>query len=51
MFPKTEHQLRGLCAAVPTEEGDTFWGYTSVPDDGVKWWDNLPKSLRKKAKQ
>ncbi|MDD5649781.1 MAG: hypothetical protein PHF86_05075 [Candidatus Nanoarchaeia archaeon] len=28
--------------AVPTEEGDTFWGYTSVPLDGVIWWQNLP---------
>ena len=28
--------------AVPTEEKDTFWGYSSVPDDGVKWWVELP---------
>ena len=30
--------------AVPTEEGDTFWGYSSVPDDAVKWWIHLPES-------
>lgn len=22
--------------------GDTYWGYTSVPDDGVIWWRALP---------
>lgn len=30
-------------AAVPTEDGTTYWGYTSVPDDGVKWWRNLSR--------
>ena len=28
--------------AVPTEDGDTYWGYTSVPEDGVNWWKRLP---------
>lgn len=28
--------------AVPTEEGETYWGYTSVPDEGVAWWKRLP---------
>lgn len=28
--------------AVPTTDGSTFWGYTSVPDDGVLWWKKLP---------
>jgi hypothetical protein len=28
--------------AVPTEEGDTFWGYSSVPQAGVAWWLRLP---------
>jgi hypothetical protein len=40
---KSEHCIGFLVAAVPTEEGDTFWGYTSVPDRGVVWWDKLPK--------
>lgn len=33
----------GFCVpAVPTPEGDTYWGYTSVPPDGVTWWRRLP---------
>ena len=33
----------GWCVpAVPTEEGDTFFGYTSVPLPGVHWWKRLP---------
>lgn len=28
--------------AVPTEDGSTFWGYTSVPQPGVEWWHRLP---------
>lgn len=32
--------------AVPTEEGDTFWGYTSVPDAGCTWWRSLPTRSR-----
>lgn len=28
--------------AVPDEEGVSFWGYTSVPEAGVKWWQRLP---------
>ncbi len=35
-------QLGGLCPAIPTVEGDTFWGYTSVPQDGCEWWYRLP---------
>lgn len=31
-----------LVPAVPTEEGDTYWHYTSVPDEGVDWWRQLP---------
>lgn len=38
-----EHSIGWLVAAVPTECGESFWGFTSVPDDGVKWWDGLPK--------
>lgn len=33
-----------MVPAVPTEDGSTFWGYTSVPDGGVKWWRSLPSS-------
>ena len=38
-------QIGWLVPAVSTEENDTFWGYTSVPQDGVNWWKSLP--LRK----
>ena len=35
-------QIGSLLPAVPTEENDTFWGYTSVPEPGCIWWRNLP---------
>jgi hypothetical protein len=40
-----EHSIGWLVAAVPTEEGDTFWGYTSVPPAGVIWWNRLPSGV------
>lgn len=40
----SEHEIGWLVAAVPTEDGTTYWGFTSVPDAGVTWWDQLPKS-------
>lgn len=42
-----EHQLgqsHTLILAVPTEDGETFWGYTSIPGAGIDWWNRLPKS-------
>jgi hypothetical protein len=33
-------QIGWLVPAVPS--GDTYWGYSSVPQDGVEWWQNLP---------
>lgn len=35
-------QIGWRIPAVPTEENDTFWGYTSVPEEGCQWWDRLP---------
>lgn len=35
-------QIGGLVPAIPTEDGDTFWGYSSVPSAGVEWWYRLP---------
>ena len=35
-------QIGWLVPAVPTEENNTFWGYTSVPQEGCEWWKNLP---------
>lgn len=30
-----------MVPACPDEDGN-FWGYTSVPDEVCKWWDELP---------
>lgn len=48
-------QIGWLVPAVPTElplnaqwqlEGEsTFWGYTSVPNEGVDWWKALPVAV------
>jgi hypothetical protein len=35
-------QIGCLVPAVPTEEGETFWGYASVPEAGCAWWYGLP---------
>ena len=37
--------------AVPTEDGSTFWGYTSVPDAGCAWWRRLPTRTAEAAYQ
>jgi len=37
-----------LVPAIPTADWETFWGYTSVPPDGIKWWYDMP--LRPKQK-
>jgi hypothetical protein len=36
-------QIGSRIPAVPTEENDTFWGYSSVPDDAVQWWLGMPE--------
>jgi hypothetical protein len=38
-------QAGWMCPAVPCVEGDTYWGYTSVPPEGVAWWRGLPTYL------
>lgn len=36
-------QIGWLIPAVPTADGtDSFWGYSSVPQEGVEWWYSLP---------
>lgn len=40
-------QIGYLMPAVPTEDGETFWGYTSVPQPGVDWWKRLPTRRKK----
>lgn len=43
VFPGRPHDSIGwLVPAVPTEDLTTYWGYTSVPDNGVAWWRALP---------
>jgi hypothetical protein len=37
-----EHTIGWLVAAVPTQDNKTYWGYTSVPYEGVIWWNELP---------
>lgn len=37
----TSDQLGSLIPAVPC--GDTYWGYTSVPDEESIWWEALPE--------
>ncbi len=34
-------QIGWRIPAVPTEDGTTYWGYTSVPTEGVIWWERL----------
>lgn len=46
---KRSDQIGWLVPAVPTEDGDTFWGYTSVPQTGCVWWHRLePASPRER---
>lgn len=41
-------QIGWLVPAVPTEDGTTYWGYTSVPTAGVAWWARLAINLSSK---
>ncbi len=43
-------QIGWLVPAVPAP-GDTFWGYTSVPDEDVRWWKALPALAPDTAKE
>ncbi len=38
-------EIGWMVAAIPSEEGKTFWGYSAVPTDGVEWWKRLPAKL------
>lgn len=35
-------QCGGRVPAITTEEGDTFWGYSSCPADRIIWWYAMP---------
>jgi hypothetical protein len=41
-------QIGWRIPAVPTEENDTYWGYSSVPQAGVDWWRRLPLTTKRK---
>lgn len=46
-FPEEDNDLRTdqigwYVPAIPDEEGEGYWGYTSVASEGVVWWKNLP---------
>jgi len=34
-------QIGWYVPAVPTQDGSSYWGYTSVPQCGVDWWRRL----------
>ena len=40
-FLPASYSIKWLVPAVPTEDGRTYWGYTSIPEDGFKWWLSL----------
>ena len=46
-FGNGTDQVAGRVCAVPTVEGDTMWGYTSIPQAGVQWWKRLPNEMGK----
>lgn len=40
--PHGGDQIGWRIPAVPTADGQTFWGYSSVPEAGCRWWYGLP---------
>lgn len=34
-------QIDWRVPAVPTDDNKTFWGYTSIPNEGISWWTKL----------
>lgn len=39
-------QIGWFIPAVPTPEGNGYWGYTSVPERAGAWWERLPNEKR-----
>lgn len=37
-------KIGNLVPAVPTSD-DTFWGLTSIPAEGMRWWRSLPNEV------
>lgn len=45
-------QIGWYVPAIPVEEEEeSYWGYTSVPPDGVTWWKNLPTFSKEKVNE
>ncbi len=42
-------QIGWRVPAIPTEENNSYWGYTSVPGPGIDWWSHLPTSPSNKT--
>lgn len=42
-------ELGWYVPAIPVEDDSTFWGYTSVPSEGVLWYEYLPKHEKESA--
>lgn len=40
-------QIGWRVPAVPMENGQTFWPYTTAPPDACEWWRRLPSRKRK----
>lgn len=38
----TTDQIGNYVPAIPTEDGLSYYGYTSVPPEAIKWWQDLP---------
>lgn len=36
------NQIGRYVPAIPTEDGVGYWGFTAVPEAGIRWWRNLP---------
>jgi hypothetical protein len=53
IFPRTDalgctrltDQIGWYVPAVPDKEGEGYWGYTSVPQEALEWWNKLPNRL------
>jgi hypothetical protein len=42
-------QIGWYVPAVQHETLDAYWSYSAVPDEGVRWWRELPLRLRRTA--
>ena len=43
-------QIGFFLPAIPTEDGEAYWGYTSVPPAARVWWMRLPTRVDRSGK-